>query len=89
LLFLTSFLGNTAELVWSDISQLNLDEHVEFTVSDVETLTGDEKWVIQTDALPRSKEQYLHFRVSIHNPQNIDQSLWLVIPFPAIKHLSI
>lgn len=89
MLFLTSFLGNTAELVWSDISQLNLDEHVEFTVSDVETLTGDEKWVIQTDALPRSKEQYLHFRVSIHNPQNIDQSLWLVIPFPAIKHLTV
>jgi hypothetical protein len=42
LLFLISFIGNSAELVWSEGSQLNLDQHVEFTVSDNKILAGDE-----------------------------------------------
>lgn len=89
LLFLTSLLGNSAEIVWNDFSQLDLNKAVEFTVSDSEFLEGNEKWYTQAEELPRNKDQYLHFRVSIHNPQDIDQSLWLVIPFPAIKYLKV
>jgi len=62
---------------------------MEFTVSDGETLLGDEKWYPQAEELSRSQQQYLHFRVSITNQQEIEQSLWLVIPFPAIKHLTV
>tara|TARA_R110002167_G_scaffold331490_1_gene538171 strand:- start:10664 stop:12367 length:1704 start_codon:yes stop_codon:yes gene_type:complete len=89
LLFLTSFLGNCVEVVWKDLTELNLDQHMEFTVSDSKTVIGDEKWHQNTEKFSRSTEQYLHFRVSIKNPQDIDQSLWLVIPFPAIKHLTV
>ena len=62
---------------------------MEFTVSDGETLLGDEKWYPQAEELSRSQQQYLHFRVSITNQQEIELSLWLVIPFPAIKHLTV
>jgi diguanylate cyclase (GGDEF)-like protein len=89
LLLLTSFIGNTAEIVWREGSQLNLDEHMEFTVSDGETLAGDEAWSPQAEKLSPSPQQYLHFRISIENTQDIDQSLWFVIPFPAIKHLTV
>ena len=89
LLFLYSFTGSTAEIVWKEASQLSLDEYMEFTVSDGVTLVGDEKWYQQAEELSRSQQQYLHFRVSIANPQDIDQSLWLVSPFPAIKYLTV
>jgi diguanylate cyclase (GGDEF)-like protein len=89
LLFLTSSISHSAEVIWRDASLLNLDEHMEFTVSDSEALVGNEKWYPHTQQLPRATEQYLHFRVSVENPQNIDQSLWLMIPFPAIKHLTV
>jgi diguanylate cyclase (GGDEF)-like protein len=89
LLFLINFSGNSAELAWGDGSQLNLDQHIEFTVSDNKTLVGDEEWYTNKQKLLRSKEQYLHFRVSIKNQQDIEHSLWLVIPFPAIKYLTV
>jgi diguanylate cyclase (GGDEF)-like protein len=89
LLFLISFIGNSAELVWSEGSQLNLDQHIEFTVSDNKILAGDEEWYTHKQKLLRGKEQYLHFRVSIENQQDIEYSLWLVIAFPSIKHLTV
>ncbi|WP_339723662.1 diguanylate cyclase [uncultured Paraglaciecola sp.] len=88
-LLLTSFIGNAAEVAWIGDSQLNLDEHMEFTVTDSDTLVGDEKWLSHDKKLSRSKEQYLHFRVSIQNRQSIEHSLWLVLPFPAIKHITV
>ncbi|MEP1445514.1 MAG: diguanylate cyclase [Paraglaciecola sp.] len=88
-LFLTSFIGYATEVSWVGYSQLILDEHMEFTVSDSETLSGNEKWVPHDEKLSRSKHQFLHFRVSIQNPQAIEHSLWLVLPFPAIKHLTV
>lgn len=89
LLFFYSFIGNTAQITWKEASQLNLDEYMEFTVSDSVTLVGDEKWYPQAKKFSRSRQQYLHFRVSVANLQDTDQSLWLVIPFPAIKYLTV
>jgi hypothetical protein len=89
LVFLTSFIGRSAEITWGDNLQLELDKYMEFTVSDGVYLVGDEKWYSQTEKLSRNQEQYLHFRVSIDNPQSFEQSLWLVIPFPAIKYLTV
>lgn len=89
LLLLASFAGNAAEVAWNEVSQLNLDDYMEFTVSDGEILVGDEEWHPQAEELSRSERQFLHFRVSVANPQSIDQSLWLVIPFPAIKYLTV
>lgn len=86
LLFLISFRGNSADIAWENIAQLNLDEYMEFTVSDSAVLMGGEKWYPQAEKLLPS--QYLHFRVSIDNPHDTDQSLWFVIPFPAIKYLT-
>ena len=89
LLLMWSILGNSAEVEWQEVSQLKLDQYMEFTVTDSGVLLGDEKWHSQAENISRGKEQYLHFRVSVSNPQVIIQSLWLVIPFPAIKHLTI
>lgn len=88
-LFLWSFIGNASEVLWKEASQLNLEQYMEFTVTDGEMLMGSEKWYPEADELSRSHKQYLHFRVSITNPQANDQSLWLVIPFPAIKRLTV
>ena len=62
---------------------------MEFSVSDSAFLKGDEQWQPQTANISHNKEQYVHFRVAINNSKNIDQYLWLVLPFPAIKYLSI
>ena len=89
LLLIISFTTHSKEVIWSGVAEILLDEHMEFAVSDNQTLQGNEKWFPKIETPPRNKAQYLHFRVSINNPQRLEKSLWFIIPFPAIKQLTV
>lgn len=62
---------------------------MEFTVSDKKTLSGNEVWSADGASLSRTATQYLHFRTAVFNPSKFDRSLWLIIPFPAMKQLTL
>jgi diguanylate cyclase (GGDEF)-like protein len=84
-----NFAAFAAQVTWEKPMELVIDQHMEFTVSDRATLTGTETWSTNGAQLPRKTEQYLHFRLNVINPKNLDQTLWLEISFPAIKHLTL
>jgi diguanylate cyclase (GGDEF)-like protein len=92
LLFLIGFYCSAsigAEAVWQGQDQLSLDDVAEFTLTTQAQLSGDEIWQSK-DALPEHQaNQYLHFRVTIHNQLDSDADIRFVIPFPAIKRLTV
>jgi len=75
--------------VWRGQEQLSLDDVAEFTVTTEAQLSGNEIWQSK-DTLPaHHANQYLHFRLTIDNQLDSDADVRFIIPFPAIKQLTV
>lgn len=91
LLFLSVWLSSThATAVFHDVnSQLLLDPHVEFALSDSTQRPENVKWVDDARQLDRLPHHFLHFRVNIQNALPNPQPVWFSVGFPAIKTLAV
>ena len=91
LLLLSLWLNSAiAAAVFSDTnSQLLLDPHVEFALSDSTQRPENAKWIDDVSQLDRLPHHFLHFRVNIQSTLPSPQPVWFSVGFPALKTLVV
>lgn len=84
--FLCTAVTATAQ-TWNGEDTLSLDPYIEYSLSG--TAADQSGWTEDYAALSRSPHETLYFRTQITNATERNQTLWLSIPFAAVKKLAI